>query len=166
MSSEKKYLEINHQMVTWSERAVIETFNSLFSCAIKLRDVKIELNPLKGLEVSGVLALGQSSLEGVMAVSFPRDTLTNITSHVYKVDRANLTDELIIGAVSELTSIIFSLLKEKYNQNGFQFTTAFPIVVTGEGHVIFSTFPTNKMQLSFDSTYGPFTFEIAAAQGK
>ena len=153
-------------MVTWSEQAIVETFQSIFSTRVKLRDVQIELNPLKGQHHTGVLAFGQSNLEGVLAVSFPLATLLSLASHVYNIEPKRLSDEQKVGVVSEVASIVFALLKEKYNQLGAQYQAGFPIIVVGEQHLIFSTFPTNKMHLGFDSAHGSFTFEIAAAQGK
>ena len=162
----RQYLEIDHRMVGWCEKAAVETFNSIFGTQVKLRDVQIELNPLKGQEISGVISLGQTSLEGVLCLSFPKSTLLNLVTSFYQRMADEIGEELLIGTVSETTSIIFGLIKEQYNQRGFQFQPAFPIVVTGSPHTVYSTFPTNKLHLSFDSKHGDFTLEIAAAQGK
>ena len=164
-TAEKLYLEIDHRMVGWCEKAVAETFTSLFGCSAQLRDVQIELNPLRGIDVSGVLAFGQSSLEGVLSVSFPEDTLSNLAMSIYKIPAPEIPEDKLYGAVSEITSIVFGLIKEQYNKNGYHYQASFPIVVTGSHHSIFSVFPTNKLHLSFDSQFGAFTVEISAAQG-
>ncbi len=164
-SSEKLYLEIDHRMVGWCEKAVAETFNSLFACQVKLRDVQIELNPVRGQYVTGVLAFGQSSLEGVLAVGFPAETLSTLAFSVFKIPPDEMPEDKLYGTVSELTNIVFGLLKEQYNRNGYQYQPSFPIVVKGNNHTIFSVFPNNKMHLSFDSKFGSFTVEISAAQG-
>lgn len=162
----RQHLEIDHRMVACCEKAAIETFNSIFGAEIKLRDVQIELNPLRGQEISGVISLGQASLEGVLCLSFPKATLTSLVTSFYQKMPDDISEELLIGTVSETTSIIFGLIKEQYNQRGFQFQPAFPIVVTGAPHTVYSTFPTNKLHLSFDSRHGDFTLEVSAAQGK
>jgi CheY-specific phosphatase CheX len=160
------HLEIDHRMVGWCEKAAVETFNSIFGSEIKLRDVEIELDPLRGQEVSGVISFAQASLEGVLCLSFPQSTLASMATKFYQKPSDQIGEELLIGAVSEITSILFGLIKEQYNQRGFLFQPAFPIVVMGPPHEIFSTFPTNKLHLRFDSLHGEFTLEISAAQGR
>lgn len=166
MDSPRFYLEVDHRMVGWCEKAVTETCLSIFQLSVKLRDVQIELDPIRGQQITGILTFIQSSLEGALALSFPEGTLENLASTFYQLPASDLSDELLIGAVSETTSIIFNIVKEHYNQNGFRFQPSFPIVVVGGTHRIFTTFPTSKLSLSFDSKHGPFTLEVSAAQGK
>lgn len=166
MDDTRKYLEVDHRMVGWCEKAVTETFRSLFNITVELRDVQIELAPLKGQQVTGILPFVQSSLEGALALSFSEGTLENLASDFYRMPSNELSDELLIGTVSETTSIVFNLVKEVYNQNGFKFQSSYPMVIVGGTHRIFSTFPPCKLTISFDSQYGSFTIEVSAAQGR
>lgn len=160
----KHGVRMDETLVAWCQEAVEATFSSLFSDKPELKWSSNDKTARRGYQVSGVVGFIQDRFEGTMALGFEEETVIKLMSRFY-MEPVTLTDERLIGGVSEMTNIIFGVLKEKFNVHGYRFGMCLPVFIVGDNHSIFSTLESEKLALEFSSVDGPFWLEISAIEG-
>lgn len=86
-------------------------------------------------DVSGIIGLEQSQLDGTMTLSLTDETVRSILPRVIG-QNASVTHEMTVDAVGELTNMIFGQIKTELNNRGHNIKLGIPSVVTGRGHFI------------------------------
>lgn len=86
-------------------------------------------------DVSGVIAIVQSHLEGTMTMCMSFETVRSLLPHV--VGKAvTITHEMAVDAVGEMTNMVFGQVKRDMGVRGYQIKLGIPSVVTGKGHFV------------------------------
>jgi chemotaxis protein CheX len=86
-------------------------------------------------DVSGVIGMVQSQLEGTLMLCLTYETIRSILPQVLGKSVA-ITHEMAVDAVGELTNMIFGQIKSDLNNCGHQLKLGIPCVVTGRGHFV------------------------------
>ncbi len=86
-------------------------------------------------DVSGVIGMVQSQLEGALTLCLTFETVRNILPQVMGRSIA-ITHEMAVDAVGEITNMIFGQIKRDMSERGFQLKLGIPCVVTGKGHFV------------------------------
>lgn len=156
-------LEIDNKLVEWCNKAITETFESLFNMQVKPAKVVGVGDGTRAYEISGVIGFIQNGLEGTMTLGFQSSTLNKMMTAFYGETINSINDKLI-GGVSEMTNIVFGMVKEQYNETGFDLQMCLPVVIVGTNHLIFSGIPSNKILLQYEVNSEPFWLEISTIQ--
>jgi len=86
-------------------------------------------------DVSGVIGVVQSHLEGTLALCLTFETMRDILPQVVGKS-VSITHEMAVDAVGEITNMIFGQIKANLGQRGLQIKHGIPCVVTGKGHFV------------------------------
>ena len=86
-------------------------------------------------DVSGVIAMVQSQLEGTLTVCLPLRTVRDVLPQVVGKS-VTVTNEMAVDAVGEMTNMIFGQLKRNLNEHGHHLKLGIPSVVCGRGHFV------------------------------
>jgi len=86
-------------------------------------------------DVSGVIGIAQSRLEGTLALCLTFETVRDILPQVVGKS-ISVTHEMAVDAVGEITNMIFGQIKADLGSRGFSLRLGIPCVVTGKGHFV------------------------------
>jgi chemotaxis protein CheX len=156
--SDKQYqiLELNESLVKEINFGVYSTFTSMFGLKPSPQPHFLEQECLAKGDVSGIVGLTQDRVEGALIVSFPKDTIFNILSKMYKKQFTDI-DKSVKAGVGEMTNIIFGVVKTNLNKSGYSFKMAIPNVIVGEQHTVAITNPGTTLVIPFDTDSGRFS---------
>ena len=86
-------------------------------------------------DVSGVIGMVQSHLEGTLTLCLTFQTIRDILPQIVGKS-VSITHEMAVDAVGEITNMIFGQIKRDLNGRGFQLKLGIPCVVSGQGHFV------------------------------
>lgn len=86
-------------------------------------------------DVSGVIGMVQSHLEGTLTLCLTFETVRDILPQIVGKS-VSITHEMAVDAVGEITNMIFGQIKASLGQRGYQLKLGIPCVVTGKGHFV------------------------------
>jgi chemotaxis protein CheX len=86
-------------------------------------------------DVSGVIGMVQSHLEGTLTLCLTFETVRDILPQIVGKSVA-ITHEMAVDAVGEITNMIFGQIKSNLGQRGYHLKLGIPCVVTGKGHFV------------------------------
>ena len=86
-------------------------------------------------DVSGVIGMVQSHLEGTLTLCLTFETIRDILPQIVGKS-VSITHEMAVDAVGEITNMIFGQIKASLGQRGYQLKLGIPCVVTGKGHFV------------------------------
>jgi len=86
-------------------------------------------------DVSGVIGMVQSHLEGTLTLCLTFETVRDILPQIVGKSVA-ITHEMAVDAVGEITNMIFGQIKSSLAQRGYHLKLGIPCVVTGKGHFV------------------------------
>jgi chemotaxis protein CheX len=134
--TEKPQLHLDQTLAEDISRAVIAVMHNTFNVTAKLERFEIGhgMVSLNG-DVSGVIGIVQSSLEGTMTLCFNFNTMRLLLPRAIGKN-IDVTQDMAIDAVGEITNMIFGQVKTDLNQRGFELKLGIPSVVTGRGHFL------------------------------
>jgi chemotaxis protein CheX len=110
-------------------------------------------------DVSGIINLVQERVEGVLVVSFPKETIYHVLARIYGTEFHDV-NRRVQDAVGEFTNVIYSTMKTSLNKGGHKLKMALPNVIIGDQHKVVS--PTlNGTTMTIPFNFGPvYTFHI------
>jgi len=86
-------------------------------------------------DVSGVIGMVQTRLEGTLALCLTFETVRDLLPQV--IGKAiSVTHEMAVDAVGEITNMIFGQIKSDLGNRGYALRLGIPCVVTGKGHFV------------------------------
>jgi chemotaxis protein CheX len=86
-------------------------------------------------DVSGVIGMAQSQLEGTLTLCLTFETVRDILPQVVGKS-VSITHEMAVDAVGEITNMIFGQVKASLGKRGYHLKLGIPCVVTGKGHFV------------------------------
>ncbi len=86
-------------------------------------------------DVSGVIGMVQSELEGTLTLCLTFETVRDILPQIVGKS-VSITHEMAVDAVGEITNMIFGQIKANLGQRGYQLKLGIPCVVSGKGHFV------------------------------
>lgn len=86
-------------------------------------------------DVSGVIGMVQSQLEGTLTLCLTFETVRDILPQVVGKS-VSITHEMAVDAVGEITNMIFGQIKSSLAGRGYHLKLGIPCVVTGKGHFV------------------------------
>lgn len=86
-------------------------------------------------DVSGVIGIVQTRLEGTLALCLTFETIRDILPQVIGKS-ISVTHEMAVDAVGEITNMIFGQIKADLGNRGYSLKLGIPCVVTGKGHFV------------------------------
>jgi chemotaxis protein CheX len=159
--SKNLFLALGDQLAKDITKAVTDTLEKTFAINVKagrymIGEGVVQLNG----DVSGIVGLIQEKLEGTLTVSFSLEVVRKIIPRLLGND-IEVTRDVAIDAVSEMTNMIFGQLKTELNQRGHQVRFGLPSVVTGPGHFISHLHEGQYMIMPFEMEGSTFQVHIA-----
>jgi chemotaxis protein CheX len=86
-------------------------------------------------DISGIIGLVQAQLDGTLILCMNFDMMREILPRVL-TNTGDITQEMAIDGVAELTNMIFGQVKRELNQRKHQIKLGIPCVVAGRGHFV------------------------------
>jgi len=86
-------------------------------------------------DVSGVIGMVQTKLEGTLALCLTFETVRDLLPQVIGKS-ISVTHEMAVDAVGEITNMIFGQIKSDLGARGYALRLGIPCVVTGKGHFV------------------------------
>ena len=126
-------LELDTDLISWCEKAVVETFSSMLGITPTLESAIHNPPDRLSHEISGVIGFIQNRMEGTLALGFTYDMSIKLMSEFFK-ENLKVSDPNLVGGISELTNIIFGMIKENYSNSGLTFKMCLPVVIVGSNH--------------------------------
>lgn len=116
--------------------AVVRTMRETFSVDVVAGDYEIGegVVALVG-DVSGVIGMVQDHLEGTLTLCLSFETVRDMLPQVIG-NVVQITHEMTVDAVGEITNMIFGQIKTDLNKRGYRIKLGIPSVVSGRGHFI------------------------------
>lgn len=131
------HIRIDERLTETISQAVTETLQGMFGHQVRLdRVVFGQKATLFKSQVSGVLTMIQDdALEANMIISFAQDALTSVLTPIYgEVDSHN--SDVMRDAVSEISNMVYGIVKRLLNAGGYHFRMTMPTVVFGTDHIL------------------------------
>lgn len=128
-------MELNNQLAKLVINAVTETFSTMTGLTPQAGQVTFGADTNIHGDISGIISMVQEQTDGVLVVSFPKETIFHILARIYQQQFGDLNSSVQQG-VAEFTNIIYCQIKTHLNKNGFTFRMALPNVVIGDQHKV------------------------------
>jgi len=139
-----------------STKNVLETM-----CQTKVRanPPKIKESTCSYGEITGIIGLASSTIQGCMVLSFSEACILPIVANMLYEDPQPAINDDIVDAVGELTNMISGGAKALLSQLHHKFDLATPTMVVGKGIEIsyYTDLPT--IVIPFSTDYGDFVVE-------
>lgn len=143
MSNNNEAQQMNDPMLALDDRLAKEISHAV--CTAMGETFGVEVTPgayeigegmvsLVG-DVSGVIAMVQSELEGTLTLCLTFETIRDILPQVIG-KYVSITHEMAVDAVGEMTNMIFGQIKRDMSERGYHLKLGIPCVVTGKGHFV------------------------------
>lgn len=152
-------LKLDAFTVAHCEEAVQLTFHSLFG--VQARLVRVDRKNLAGgdHDIAGVIGFAQNCMEGVLTLGCKKETLLPLIGHFYGEEMTELNHKAV-DSVGEITNIIFGVVKEKYNRQGYNFQMCLPKVTVGSKTASTAFAQGQRLTLIFAIQSGEFCVEV------
>lgn len=152
---------LGDQMSQDITNAVANVLNKTFSIDVKpghyvVGKGSVQLNG----DVSGIVGIMQDKLEGTLTVCFTFDTVRKLVPRLLGPD-IEVTQDVAIDAVGEVTNMIFGQLKTELNERGHHVRFSLPSVVKGPGHFISHMHEGHYMVMLFEMDGTSFQIHLA-----
>ena len=133
---EARHLALDEQLAHDISTAVCRAMRETFGVEVTAGDFEIGegMVSLVG-DVSGVIGMVQTRLEGTLALCLTFETIRDILPQVIGKS-ISVTHEMAVDAVGEITNMIFGQIKADLGNRGFALRLGIPCVVTGKGHFV------------------------------
>jgi chemotaxis protein CheX len=133
---ELKHLALDEELARDISKAVCKAMKDTFNVEVTpgQSEVGDGVVSLVG-DVSGVIGIAQSKLEGTLALCLTFETMRDILPQVVGKS-ISVTHEMAVDAVGEITNMIFGQVKAGLGDRGFSLRLGIPSVVTGKGHFV------------------------------
>ena len=139
MSSEQtQTATIDQEHAADVHAAVEKTLGQMFGTSVTSTFKLVEGTALPTGDVTAVMNLVSKTPIGALVLVFPKETLFTLLKQFYKKDFTEVNN-VVTGAVGEITNIVFGVFKFRLRDKGFQFTLAMPQVVAGPVETIPNT---------------------------
>lgn len=137
--------------------AVVETFTQMVG--IRPQPGRAAFNSTAPVhsDISGIINLVQEESEGVLVVSFSKETIYHILAKIYGREFSEMNSSVQQG-VGEFTNIIYGGVKASLNKAGHNFKMALPSVVIGDQHKIINPKAGSTMSVPF--TVSGYSFHV------
>jgi len=110
-------------------------------------------------DVSGVIGMTTETVNGSMAITFPKEVVFAIVKKMLG-DTVTEVDDTVTDLVGELTNMIVGGAKAQLEEKGYDIGMATPVVVTGANHEIVHKASGQKILMPFNSEPGKFYVEV------
>lgn len=157
MGAVKQDLELNAHWTFAVIDAVVETFSNMIGVRPQPGRAIFNANqPIHG-DISGIMNLVQEQHDGVLIVTFPKDTIFHILARIYGTQFTDINSS-VQQAVGEFTNVIYGGVKTSVNKSGYKFKMALPSVVIGDQHKVVNPSTGTTMVVPF--TINGYAFHI------
>jgi len=133
---EHRHLSLDEQLAQDISKAVVKAMRETFNVNVVPAEYEIGegMVSLVG-DVSGVIGMVQTRLEGTLALCLTFETIRDILPQVIGKS-ISVTHEMAVDAVGEITNMIFGQIKADLGARGYALRLGIPCVVTGKGHFV------------------------------
>lgn len=133
---EPRHLSLDEQLAQDIAKAVVKAMRETFGVAVTAgqHETGEGMVSLVG-DVSGVIGMVQTRLEGTLALCLTFETVRDILPQVIGKS-ISVTHEMAVDAVGEITNMIFGQIKADLGSRGYALRLGIPCVVTGKGHFV------------------------------
>lgn len=155
--SRVQQIELNNQLARLVISAVVETFSTMTELTPQAGEVSYDNAANIHGDISGIISMVQEQTDGVMVVSFPKETIFHVLARIYRKQFGELNTSVQQG-VAEFTNIIYCQIKTNLNKSGFTFRMALPNVVIGDQHKVVNSAHGPALIVPF--TIGNYGFHV------
>lgn len=130
-------LKIDESVAKCVIKAVTESFKVIFNVDIT-NDKPFETDGSKidCCDYTVVMSMLQDVLEASFNMSFSKDLLRYSLKNVYSEDQLK-DDSILQDSASEITNVVYGLIKTELNSHGYSFKTTLPTVIVGDSHSLY-----------------------------
>lgn len=123
-------LEINQDLIEDLQAAIDKTFSQMFATNVQSTFKEITRDQTPVGDVSVMITLNGKDSIGAMMLTFPKETMFALLKSFYKKDFTEV-DNTVLGALGEISNIIYGVFKQRVRSKGFQFPMAMPQIAGG-----------------------------------
>ena len=145
--------------------AIVHVMKISMQSVAKPGTVFLKKNPELSGDISGVIGLVSNSFTGNAIITFPESTFIKLMSTMHMETYTEISQENSDGA-AEIANMIFGQAKTILNNQGYAIKTALPSIILGKSHRVASASQGPVVVVPFESTSGPFYFEIYLADNE
>ncbi len=122
--------ELNEQIIEDVHAAVEKTFGQMFGLKVESSFQSIERGAEPSGDVTVIITLIGKDPQGALILTFPKETVFNVLKVFYKRDFTEI-DNTVMGAVGEISNIVYGVFKQRVRSKGLQFGMAMPQISAG-----------------------------------
>ncbi|NDE89617.1 MAG: chemotaxis protein CheX [Alphaproteobacteria bacterium] len=161
LASKPLALSLGDQLAQDFTFAVSEAFGKTFDVPVKAgRYVIGEGSVSLTGDVYGVVGFIQEKLEGTLTACFNITVMNKILPRLLG-DGIEITQDVAMDAVGEITNMIFGQIKTALNQRGHHLRFGMPSVILGGGHFISQMHEGRYMLMHFELEGSVFQIHVA-----
>jgi chemotaxis protein CheX len=88
----------------------------------------LECKDIPPADVTGIINMVSDRVEGVLAVSFPKPVIFELTKRLVGIEPTDI-DEIVEGMVGDITNMVYGGAKTLLDDEGYNFDMAIPNVI-------------------------------------
>jgi chemotaxis protein CheX len=149
MSDAQKQISLDETFCKDIVNAVVSSMRQTFNLDVKPGVAEYGEGMVSlGGDISGIIGLVQDQVDGTLILCMGYDAVAEILPKVMG-RTVEITHEMAVDAVGELTNMIFGQVKRELNQRKHQIKLGIPCVVAGKGNFICQFYRGRNMIIPF-----------------
>lgn len=154
-------LALNEDLYSEIAQAVVAAMGNTFGKAVQVGAFEVgEGSVLLSGDISGIIGLVQDELEGTLTLCMPFSTIKRLLPVVLG-DTVEVTQDIALDAIAEITNMIFNQVKTNLNGRGYQIRLGIPTTVAAKGHFLSHFHRGRYMIVPFSIDGVPFQVHLA-----
>ncbi len=145
-------------LVAMTEKVLWETFGT----SIYLNSIMFTNENFSVTDVSSTISIIQDQMEGTLAFLFHKDTILGLLKKIYRVPLSDPERSCAEG-VSEISNMVFSMMKADLNARGHSIKMALPNLILGQEHKVLTFLQGSKFIADFETPFGRFQMGVTAS---
>ncbi|WP_026959183.1 MULTISPECIES: chemotaxis protein CheX [Aliagarivorans] len=139
--------------------SLLNVLTTMAQLELKPGKPKLKKDEVARGDVSGLIGMVGPQLKGSFSVSFDRSLAFEIMRRMLGETPSSVNEE-VTDMVGEITNMVTGGAKRILADDGYDFSMATPVVVSGPAHTITHKNDGAKMMMPFTCEYGEATIEI------
>lgn len=151
---------MNHVLINPFITSTTNVIATMATMEIKEGIVASECMELPPADVTGILNMVSDSVEGVLAVSFPKPVIFELTKRLVGIEPTDI-DEMVEDMVGDITNMVYGGAKTILDEEGYNFDMAIPSVIHEQDISIDFPQGCKVVVITFTTEVGDFYVEIS-----
>ncbi len=150
MPEDQMQISLDEALAKEVVNAVVSSMHQTFGVEVRPGPTEYGEGPVSLVgDISGIIGLVQDKLDGTLIFCASFDAVRDILPKILG-NHVEVTHEMAVDAVGELTNMVFGQIKRELNLRNHQIKLGLPCVITGKGHFISQFYRGRSMIVPFE----------------